>query len=171
MRLTSQIAHSTTIARSGGPYTATLGINGGVQLPIGTYRLLVCGTTSIEDLADNELNNGQSDSTITFTVNQRQSSQPGLLPATGFAQNKVTSLPFQPADKTYTSTDLWLEIPRLSVKMTIVGVPQSSDGWDVAWLDKNAGWLDGSAFPTWNGNSVLTGHVWDVLNKPGRLPR
>jgi LPXTG-site transpeptidase (sortase) family protein len=67
----------------------------------------------------------------------------------------------------YTATDIWLEIPKLGVKMTIVGVPRTKDGWDVTWLNQNAGWLDGSAFPTWNGNSVLTGHVWDALNRPG----
>ena len=31
----------------------------------------------------------------------------------------------------------------------------------------NAGWLSGSALPTWNGNSILTGHVWDASNNPG----
>jgi LPXTG-site transpeptidase (sortase) family protein len=76
-------------------------------------------------------------------------------------------LPIQSVDKSYTSTDLWLEIPDLGVKMSIVGVPSTKDGWDVSWLDRNAGWLNGSAFPTWRGNSVLTGHVWDALNRPG----
>jgi LPXTG-site transpeptidase (sortase) family protein len=90
-----------------------------------------------------------------------------LLPDTGFPQDKVTILSIQPADKAYTSTDLWLEIPNIGVKMSIVGVPATKDGWDVSWLDKNAGWLNGSAFPTWSGNSVLTGHVWDALNRPG----
>ena len=51
--------------------------------------------------------------------------------------------------------------------MTIVGVPQTRDGWNVTWLNRDAGWLNGSAFPTWNGNSVITGHVWDALNQPG----
>jgi LPXTG-site transpeptidase (sortase) family protein len=40
-------------------------------------------------------------------------------------------------------------------------------GWDVNWLGANAGWLNQTAFPTWAGNSVITGHVWDALNKPG----
>lgn len=51
--------------------------------------------------------------------------------------------------------------------MSIVGVPQTKTGWDISWLGKNAGWLNGSAFPTWKGNSVITAHVWDALNKPG----
>jgi len=77
----------------------------------------------------------------------------------------------QPADKAYASTDLWMEIPKLGVKMSIVGVPQTVDGWDVSWLGKESGWLNGSAYPTWSGNSVLTGHVWDALNQPGPFAR
>lgn len=160
-----------------GPFVATLNINSSVALPVGKYRLFVCGTTSIEDLVGNELNDGISDALINFTVQQNQSggrnfgieNQPvlGLLPATGFPQNAITHLPIQPADKAYTSTDLWLEIPKLGVKMSIVGVPQTQGGWDVTWLNKDAGWLNNSAYPTWNGNSVITAHVWDALNKPG----
>ena len=64
--------------------------------------------------------------------------------------------------------DLWLEIPKLSEKMNIVGVPQAADGrWDVSWLGDDAGWLNGSTYPTWDGNSVLTGHVYDAFGKPG----
>jgi LPXTG-site transpeptidase (sortase) family protein len=157
-----------------GPFVATLNINGGVALPAGKYRLFVCGTTSIEDLAGNELNNGLSDAIVSFTVAQAGGgggsgggSSTTTLPATGFPMNQVTTLPAQPMGQEYASTDLWLEIPRLGVKMTVVGVPQKDGNWDVKWLDKNAGWLNGSAYPTWNGNSVLTGHVWDALNRPG----
>ena len=60
-----------------------------------------------------------------------------------------------------------LESPTLGVKTAIVGVPGSGDGWDVTWLGRDAGYLYGSAFPTLEGNSVLTGHVWDVDNQPG----
>jgi len=36
----------------------------------------------------------------------------------------------------------------------------TGDGeWDVSWLGNNSGWLNGTAFPTYSGNSVLTGHV------------
>ncbi len=154
-----------------GPFVATLNINGGVALPVGKYRLFVCGTTSIEDLAGNELNNGLSDALVNFTVARSGGGSTtitsGFLPATGFPMNTVTQLPAQPVDLAYASTDLWLEIPRLGVKMTIVGVPLKDGKWDVTWLDQNAGWLNGSAYPTWNGNSVLTGHVWDALNRPG----
>jgi LPXTG-site transpeptidase (sortase) family protein len=60
-----------------------------------------------------------------------------------------------------------LEIPKLSVSMPIVGVPQTGSEWDVTWLGNSAGYLYGSAFPTWAGNTVITGHVWDALNRPG----
>ncbi|KAF0107827.1 MAG: putative cell surface glycoprotein [Anaerolineaceae bacterium] len=87
------------------------------------------------------------------------------LPATGFAPDRVTALPEQSV--AYAASDLRLEIPRLGVSMDIVGVPQSGNTWDVSWLGKNAGWLQGTAFPTWNGNSVLTGHVWNADNSAG----
>ena len=92
-----------------------------------------------------------------------------ILPATGFAPGVITRLPAQPAAKAYSGLgDLWLEIPKLGVQMSIVGVPQAADGsWDVSWLGNNAGWLNGSAYPTWKGNSVITGHVWNANNTPG----
>jgi len=32
---------------------------------------------------------------------------------------------------------------------------------------KQVGWLEGTAFPTWAGNTALTAHVWDAWNQPG----
>jgi LPXTG-site transpeptidase (sortase) family protein len=90
------------------------------------------------------------------------------LPATGFAPDKITTLPAQTADQVYADLgDLWLEIPNLGIKTSIVGVPRSGDAWDVDWLWDQAGWLQGSAFPTWQGNSVVTGHVYLPNGKPG----
>ena len=85
--------------------------------------------------------------------------------------NTVTSLPAQPRNMAYASTDMRIEIPSLDVKISIVGVPKTSAGWDVTWLDRQAGWIDGSAYPTWSGNSVITAHVWDALNRPGPFAR
>ncbi|HNQ93245.1 MAG TPA: sortase [Anaerolineales bacterium] len=161
-----------------GPFIATLDINGGIALPVGTYQLYVCGTTSIENLINLELNDGLADTIIQFTViaggaggggggGSTPANQRSAVPATGFPQGILTTLPLQPAEKAYTATSLWIEIPRLGVKMNIVGIPQTKDGWDVTWLARDAGWLNGSAFPTWQGNSVLTGHVWTETNKPG----
>ena len=157
-----------------GPFVATLDINGGIPLPVGTYQLYVCGTTSIENLANLELNDGLADTIIRFTVIAGASGAGGgdtqranAVPATGFPQGMPTTLPLQPVEKSYTATTMWVEIPRLGVKMNIVGIPQTKDGWDVSWLGREAGWLNGTAFPTWQGNSVLTGHVWTETNKPG----
>ncbi len=79
----------------------------------------------------------------------------------------VTTFIEQPATKAYTETVMMLNIPSLGVSMPIVGVPQSENSWDVTWLGSNAGYLAGSAFPTWAGNTVITGHVWDAYNLPG----
>jgi LPXTG-site transpeptidase (sortase) family protein len=92
---------------------------------------------------------------------------PGTLPATGFAPNVMTRLPEQPVEKLYAATDVWLEIPSQGVNIAIVGVPLVDGDWNVAWLGKQAGWLQGTAYPTWEGNSVLTGHVYDANGKPG----
>ncbi|MGA2504173.1 MAG: sortase [Anaerolineales bacterium] len=89
-----------------------------------------------------------------------------IIPETGFAPDRVTALPSQTTFYPELG-DLWLEIPRLGVQMPIVGVPQVNGKWDVSWLGNDAGWLNGSAYPTWNGNSVLTGHVTDATGEPG----
>jgi large repetitive protein len=84
---------------------------------------------------------------------------PGSLPTTGFPPSVTTILPEQPASLMYSSTSVWLEIPSLDVRIAIVGVPLANGDWDVSWLGSQAGWLDGTAFPSWRGNSALTGHV------------
>jgi LPXTG-site transpeptidase (sortase) family protein len=90
------------------------------------------------------------------------------LPATGFSPGRVTFLPAQPASAAYaTLGDLWLEIPRLGLQVSIVGVPQSATGWQVDWLGDQAGWLEGTAFPGRPGNSVLSAHVYDAFGRPG----
>jgi LPXTG-site transpeptidase (sortase) family protein len=77
-------------------------------------------------------------------------------------------LPAQPAKLAYSELgSLWLEIPSQKIKVNIVGVPKSENAWDVKWLGADAGWLNGTAFPTWEGNSVLTAHVTDSNGLPG----
>jgi LPXTG-site transpeptidase (sortase) family protein len=100
-------------------------------------------------------------------VQQRLSAS--ALPNTGFAPGVVTQLPQMPSDFAYAQTDLWLEIPQLKAKLNIVGVPfgEDSKDWDLKWLDGNAGWLDGTAFPTHDGNSALTAHSTLANGKPG----
>ena len=90
-----------------------------------------------------------------------------VVPETGFAPDLATMLPEQPAELAYTKSNLWIEIPSLGVKQEIVGVPQTEAGWDVSWLADSIGYLQGTAFPTWAGNSVLTGHVTGTDGLPG----
>jgi len=92
---------------------------------------------------------------------------PVVLPATGFAPNVVTILPEQSADKSYSATDVWMEMPSLGIKMPIVGVPLVNEDWNLTWLSQEAGWLEGTAFPGWEGNSALTGHVTLPNGTPG----
>jgi LPXTG-site transpeptidase (sortase) family protein len=146
-------------------------------MAVGNYRLFVCGTTSIEGLSGNELNGGLSDSVSNFQLvamptGGGMGNSSGItalrLPATGFAPDKISTLPEQPARPAYSPLGaLWLEIPSLDLKKNIVGVPQSMEGWDLTWLGSDIGYLDGSAFPTMEGNTALTGHVYDANGQPG----
>ena len=142
-------------------------------LSTGKYQLLVCGTTSIEGLDGNLLNNGLYDSSTSFTVISNSSGEGGgtlpALPATGFAPGLSTRLPAQPESKLYNDLpDLSLNIPELGINLPILGVPQTENGWDVTWLtNAEIGWLNGSAFPSWEGNTVLTGHVTNASGQPG----
>jgi LPXTG-site transpeptidase (sortase) family protein len=154
--------------------TATLTVNSADFISNGQYRLFVCGTTSIYDIYGNELNGGASDTTVSFTISAASSgtvSTVTSLPATGFPVGKITTLPNQPAEKQYSNSDMVLEIPALGIELPIVGVPLIDDAWDVSWLTDEAGYLYGTAYPTWKGNTVITGHVWDALNQPGPFAR
>jgi LPXTG-site transpeptidase (sortase) family protein len=93
---------------------------------------------------------------------------PTVLPETGFHPGVISSLPAQPVEKAYaTYGDMRLEIPKLDVELPIVGVPLVKGEWDVSWLGSQAGYLEGTAFPTWPGNTGITAHVWDADNYPG----
>jgi LPXTG-site transpeptidase (sortase) family protein len=150
-----------------GPYRATLGV---APLENGSYQLLACGSASIHDMDGNVLNDGE-DSTITFTVageEQAAASQPEVLPQTGFAPGVVTRLPVQGLSEMYQQSNyVSLEIPSLEVEASIVGIPISEDGWNLSWLGDQAGWLHGTAFPSWAGNSAITAHVYDANGQPG----
>ena len=98
---------------------------------------------------------------VTFTVTNEP------MPKTGFIPGMQSVLPEQPLSAQYHNySDIILSIPKLGIKTPIVGVPSTADGWDVAWLGKKAGWLEGSAYPTHSGNSVITGHNIGSDGKP-----
>lgn len=107
------------------------------------------------------VNNYGASSNITINA-------PGALPATGFAPNRVTKLPQQPAEKAYTNLgNLWLEIPSLGLNLPITGVPLTQDGWDLTWLSNQAGYLTGTTFPGQVGTTGLTAHVTLADGTPG----
>lgn len=169
-----------------GPFRALVVVNDGAVLPTNHYVFTVSGTTSITDYGGNSLDGdgngtGGDDFSLAFTAVAPRvpSSGSGLgtgssaasalaLPGTGFAPGAPTILPDQPESKAYYAPgDLWLEIPKLGLQMPIVGVPNVDGEWDVSWLGESAGWLAGTAYPSLEGNTVITGHVWDAFNTPG----
>jgi LPXTG-site transpeptidase (sortase) family protein len=89
-----------------------------------------------------------------------------LIPVTGFAPEKVTPLSTD-SKPAYAATDLRIEIPSANVNLPIVGVDRKDGDWDVSWLHDQAGWLSGTSYPTWSGNSVLTAHSVNTDGKPG----
>jgi LPXTG-site transpeptidase (sortase) family protein len=89
-----------------------------------------------------------------------------IIPVTGFAPGMVTQLDSY-SQSVYDTTSLILQIPVLKVNTSIVGVESRQGSWDVSWLQNQVGWLNGTAYPTWKGNSVLTGHVVNADGKPG----
>jgi len=111
--------------------------------------------TLTTDSPDADPDNNQASATLMIVL-------PGApeAPGTGFAPGRLTVLPSLPSDWAYaTYGELRLEIPALGVEMPILGIPRTASGWDVTWLWDQAGYLNGTAFPTWSGNSVITGHV------------
>jgi len=90
------------------------------------------------------------------------------MPATGFPPETGHAITAGLSDREYYDYgDMQLEIPDLDLAMPIVGVPLTAEGWDVSWLEDQAGYLYGTAFPTWEGNTAITAHVWDADNQPG----
>ncbi|MBN8654526.1 MAG: sortase, partial [Anaerolineae bacterium] len=173
---------SVTYSNGGGsgPFVATVTLSTPITTN-GYYRLFVCGTTSIVQanntalaLAGNGIANGtdfvRNFQLVTPAAGGGSGGSAGAreddlavaaLPATGFTPGRITKLPVQPDELAYSDlSEMWIEIPALGIKTSIVGVPQTADGeWDVTWLANNVGWLNGTAFPTWEGNSVVTAHV------------
>ena len=92
---------------------------------------------------------------------------PFMLPETGFARDKITTVPNQPDNLQYSKIDnLVLEIPALNVKAKIVGIPEYQNTWDATWLQDDIGYLTGTAFPTQAGRTLLAGHVVDAQGAP-----
>jgi LPXTG-site transpeptidase (sortase) family protein len=94
--------------------------------------------------------------------------RPTILPETGFPPRQITDLSAQPEDLQYFALgDLWLDVPKLKLAMDIVGVPVNEEGWDVSWLWNDAGYLEGTTFPTRIGNTGIAGHAVLANGLPG----
>lgn len=89
------------------------------------------------------------------------------LPATGFAPGRATAVqPLQPSEA-YAQQGMQLSIPKLGLERDILGVPASANGWNLDWLDRSIGYLEGSTFPTRTGHTWLTAHVIGRDGLPG----
>jgi LPXTG-site transpeptidase (sortase) family protein len=103
-----------------------------------------------------------------FDLFAKDIQHPVALPGTGFAPGVLTKLPDQPSGQAYQDlSGIEIEIPALGVKEPVMGVPMKAGQWDITWLGDGIGWLDGTAFPTWGGNTVLTGHNYLSNGQPG----
>jgi LPXTG-site transpeptidase (sortase) family protein len=58
-------------------------------------------------------------------------------------------------------------IPTLDVAEDIIGVPWDGESWKVEWLWNQVGYLEGTAFPTWQGNTLLSAHAYLPSGEPG----
>ena len=148
-------------AASGATLTASIPGSNPRDLTVGGSNLFFTATSAT---LGNELWHLTNSTTV--TTGSTGSGDPEVIPATGFAPGRVSVIPAQPDGSAYSDQGMELEIPTLGVKAPVTGVPAASD-WDVTWLGNSAGYLEGTAYPTWNGNSVLAGHLTDSNGKPG----
>ena len=153
----------------------------------GSYRNLIPVGALITD--QSATNNGPAEDTLVITSDpnggggrpRRAGAGPDdpadntaasstVIPLTGFAPGIETKLDGL-ARPAYAATGLTLEIPVIKVNTSIAGIQRNKAGWDVSWLQDQVGWLDGTAYPTWKGNSVLTGHVVNADGGAGVFSR
>jgi LPXTG-site transpeptidase (sortase) family protein len=83
------------------------------------------------------------------------------LPDTGFTPGEVTALEMPAEGLNYhhfEENQIRLRIPALGVDIPVVGVPYTNGKWNTDWLWEQAGYLEGTTFPTMDGHSVLTAH-------------
>jgi len=135
----------------------------------GTYRTANTATIDADLNGDGDVNDpGEQQVASAQAVWDPDAGEGEALPRTGFTPGRTTVLPPKSNERSYAEPgDMVLEIPSLNQKLDIVFVPMLDGEWDVTWLGDKAGHLQGTAFPTWNGNTVITAHVWDAFNRPG----
>jgi LPXTG-site transpeptidase (sortase) family protein len=113
-----------------------------------------------------------NDAVNVYGVTGRATVRIPLLPETGFTPGSMTELPEQPAAGAYqTMPGMRLLVPALGLDLPVVGVPAKAAGWDLTWLGAQAGYLEGTAYPTFSGNTALTAHVTLPSGLPGPFSR
>ncbi len=90
----------------------------------------------------------------------------GVLPETGYPAS-IGEAAVPQAQPGGASSGLQIEIPELGLETDIVSALRQGNSWDVAWLLNNVGHLEGSAYPTLVGNTVIAGHVNLPDGSPG----
>jgi LPXTG-site transpeptidase (sortase) family protein len=113
--------------------------------------------------------------TVYFTANDGRTGvelwqiSTGALPQTGFAPDVKSDVIPKPDEVEYRSLGgMWLEIPELEQSVSILGVPKEGHSWRLDWLEPGqVGYLNGTAFPTWQGNTAISGHVYLSDGSPG----
>lgn len=91
------------------------------------------------------------------------------LPGTGFAPGRQTVVAPPDSLNYYQryNVEMMLEIPELGVFAPIIGIPLEAGLWDATWLQNEIGFLEGTAFPTTDGNTALSAHAYLPSGKPG----
>jgi LPXTG-site transpeptidase (sortase) family protein len=154
----------------------TFTINFGTVAPSDSYAITVVtrvnslgqppGGSNNASITANSITDRSGNNTASAALQITSSSGGGkvndarALPETGFAPGVATDLSHTPPEEYLSTGDVTLDISSLGIKIPIVGVPLENGTWNVSWLGNQAGWLQGTAFPSWNGNSVLTSHVY-----------
>jgi LPXTG-site transpeptidase (sortase) family protein len=167
-----------TLVRTGNSFS----INFGTVLPTDSYVVTVLTrvnslgqppggsnnvSISTSSPTDRTFNNAFSAALQITSSSGGSVSSVHALPDTGFAPGVVTDLSNTPHEEYLSTGAVTLEIPSLGIKIPVVGVPLKNGTWNVSWLANQAGWLEGTAFPSWSGNSLLTGHVYLSNGRPG----
>ena len=84
--------------------------------------------------------------------------QQGILPETGYPLKTHLNAIHQ-TQHIPQGEGLQIEIPEIGTYARIVSAPHQGNTWNVQWLLEDVGYLEGSAYPTSIGNTVIAGHV------------
>jgi LPXTG-site transpeptidase (sortase) family protein len=160
----------------GASYTVTVitRVNATGTPPGGTNQVVV--TNDPANLTD-RIPNNTSSAALAITIpttggggGPDDDEDPGLpsrIPQTGFAPGEASLVSPDSNAAAFEATNFQLIIPAIGLNSPLVGVPKVQSDWDITWLGDDVGYLQGTAFPTLAGNSVISGHVYDRNGKPG----